>query len=173
MQQNGKKPVSNLSSALASIHISPQNPNQPHIQNGNLLSNQQQQQQQHLFSGFNTNNNTNNNNNNINTQSHNTNNSTSNLNGRPTNNSQGYITTSGQNGNSSQFPMLSHQQSQDPRSQFFNNSAMDIQMSQTPDEPPLDRIALYRKNPPSEGISLFSHRVCHKLDNNNKKKIFF
>lgn len=53
------------------------------------------------------------------------------------------------------------QHNQDHRNQFFTQDAMDFCMIPQNEEPPLDRIGLYIKNPPSEGISLFSHRVCH------------
>lgn len=93
-QQNGKKPVSNLSSALASIHISQQNPdysNTSHFNN-------------HNESGYRN----------------------------------------------------------DPNMHYHHSQSMDIPMRPQTDftsQIPLDRIAEYCKNPPTEGISLFSHRV--------------
>lgn len=42
-----------------------------------------------------------------------------------------------------------------------NQPSMDFSMRSQAEEPPLDRVGLYLKNLPSEGISLFSHRVCN------------
>lgn len=45
----------------------------------------------------------------------------------------------------------------DPGQQYY---PVDIPMqNQHQHQLPLDRIAEYRKNPPTEGVSLFSHRV--------------
>lgn len=118
--QNGKKPVSNLSSALASISIS-QNSQQ---------QNQQQNQNQFHSSQF---------------QHHN---DFTDVNGRYSN--EGIS-------RNSQF----HNQAMPP--------SLDVAMSSVRSQNdlssnlPLDRIAEYRKNPPTEGISLFSHRVSFYL----------
>lgn len=118
--QSGKKPVSNLSSALASIHLSKAStsgyppssqPPYPNTTHNNYHPNANDLTRYHDSSAF------------------------------------------------------SHY-SNDPYGQAQNyhaTSNIDIPMRpQVQPHPhlPLDRIGEYRKNPPTEGISLFSHRVC-------------
>lgn len=162
-QQTPKKPVvvSNLSSALANIHITPQSQQQQQQQQFRPMGNAPLFSAPSIFAGnghtssviptasnsnadSSSNNSDDNNNNTISSNSINT--ANGHANGAPPLPHQ-----------QQHFPIINRQQP-DPRSQFLSSS-IDIPMSQTPDEPPLDRIALYRKNPPSEGISLFSHRV--------------
>lgn len=96
-QQNGKKPVSNLSSALASIHLSQQQQNLNNNNNNHAYSNDYYNEEMSHDAHYN--------------MTHNI-----------------------------DIPMR-------PQASDFVNQM------------PVDRIAEYRKNPPTEGISLFSHRV--------------
>lgn len=118
---NGKKPVSNLSSALASIHLT--RPNQATSQQPYSSSaypqQQQQQQQQPSYAD-----------------------------------ERAYPQT--RNNDFNKYDRS--QQSNDPRDQY---NPIDIPMmrSQPEYQIPEDRIGEYRKNPPTEGVTLFSHRV--------------
>lgn len=112
VQQNGKKPVSNLSSALASIHIGQQNTQASAAANNNS-------------NDFNDNA----------TRYHN------------------------------------EQDSMHYDSHYQLPQSIDIPMRQQAsdfiNQMPVDRIAEYRKNPPTEGISLFSHRVSRPSSTSN------
>lgn len=152
--QNGKKPVSNLSSALANIHLSnsgssPNSQYSQQPQNEDLIQNQQR-------FGFNANNNNNNSQhqiNNINTDQ--------NLNRNHNfNDCDPRFINSGNIQNQNLHNPQQQNQENATRAPYYIPSA-DVNMSQVPEDFPLDRIGLYRKNLPTEGISLFSHRVSN------------
>lgn len=112
---NGKKPVSNLSSALASIHIS------------------------------------------RNADSFNSNTQLNGHNEHSNNDLMRYEPSSMQDDEDLLYNEQHHEQ------QYRLPQSIDIPNMRSQadfvNQMPLDRIAQYRKNPPTEGISLFSHRV--------------
>lgn len=193
--QHNKKPVSNLSSALASIHLTnQQQQNNNHTQNSkrnddgnnnntdspgspdaddmdisNSTTNSTGKPSLSTFAKYQNNNNSNNNNHNNNHHHNNYQNDDyrhdyddlisepfPSVISAPINLPQTLRQTQ-----QSQLQANSRN-AQDPNSQFFTQNAnnMDFSMASQAEEPPLDRVGLYIKNPPSEGISLFSHRVC-------------